>query len=55
MAPGHLYANVRLPPISTLNLSHMIPISAVWAGQDHNDHLDGPPLFHAETEGTTQI
>ena len=30
--PGHAYANVRQPPISTLNLAHMIPLSAVWAG-----------------------
>ena len=51
--PGHLYANVRQPPISTLNLAHMIPISAVWAGPDRNDHLDGPPLIHGDTEGTT--
>lgn len=51
--PGHLYANVRQPPITTLNLAHMIPVSAVWAGPAHNDHLDGPPLFHAETEGST--
>ncbi|MFN3263178.1 MAG: conjugal transfer protein TrbE [Pikeienuella sp.] len=51
--PGHLYANVRQPPISTLNLAHMIPVSAVWAGPARNDHLDGPPLFHAETEGST--
>ena len=27
--PGQVYANVRQPPISTLNLAHMIPISAV--------------------------
>ncbi|MFX4431730.1 conjugal transfer protein TrbE, partial [Acinetobacter baumannii] len=35
--PGHVYANVRQPPISTLNLAHMIPLSAVWAGEarDH--------------------
>ena len=51
--PGHLYANVRQPPISTLNLSHMIPLSAVWAGPAGNDHLDGPPLFFADTEGST--
>ena len=31
--PGHVYANVRQPPISTLNLAHMIPLSAVWAGR----------------------
>jgi type IV secretion system protein VirB4 len=51
--PGHLYANVRQPPVSTLNLAHMIPISAVWAGPERNEHLDGPPLFYAETEGST--
>lgn len=51
--PGHLYANVRQPPVSTLNLAHMIPISAVWAGPERNDHLDGPPLFYADTEGST--
>src|SRR5208283_1993691 len=28
--PGHLYANVRQPPVSTLNLAHMMPLSAVW-------------------------
>ena len=51
--PGHFYANVRQPPISTLNLAHMIPLSAVWAGPARNDHLDGPPLFFADTEGST--
>jgi type IV secretion system protein VirB4 len=51
--PGHLYANVRQPPVSTLNLAHMIPISAVWAGPERNAHLGGPPLFYAETEGST--
>src|SRR3979411_3449360 len=43
--PGHVYANVRQPPISTLNLAHMIPLSAVWAGPERNDHPDGPPLL----------
>jgi type IV secretion system protein VirB4 len=51
--PGHAYANVRSPPISTLNLAHMIPLSAVWAGPDRNEHLGGPPLFFAKTEGST--
>ncbi len=51
--PGHVYANVRQPPISTLNLAHMIPLSAVWAGPERNDHLDGPPLLFARTEGAT--
>jgi len=51
--PGHAYANVRQPPISTLNLAHMIPLSALWAGPARNDHLGGPPLFLARTEGAT--
>ena len=51
--PGHVYANVRTPPISTLNLAHMIPLSAVWAGPERNEHLGGPPLFFARTEGST--
>lgn len=51
--PGHAYANVRTPPISTLNLAHMIPLSAVWAGPERNGHLGGPPLFFAKTEGST--
>jgi type IV secretion system protein TrbE len=51
--PGHVYANVRQPPISTLNLAHMMPLSAVWAGPDRNEHLNGPPLLFAKTEGAT--
>jgi len=51
--PGHVYANVRQPPVSTLNLAHMIPLSAVWAGPDRDAHLDAPPLFHAKTDGAT--
>ena len=51
--PGHVYANVRQPPISTLNLAHMIPLSAVWAGETRDHHLKAPPLFFAKTEGST--
>ncbi len=51
--PGHVYANVRQPLIHTLNLAHLMPLSSVWAGPKRNDHLDGPPLFHAETSGST--
>ena len=51
--PGHVYANVRQPPVSTLNLAHMIPLSAVWAGPERDEHLGGPPLFFARTEGST--
>lgn len=51
--PGHVYANVRQPPISTLNLAHMIPLSAVWAGDARDDHFRAPPLFFGQTEGST--
>ncbi|HLH74849.1 MAG TPA: conjugal transfer protein TrbE [Chloroflexota bacterium] len=51
--PGHVYANVRQPPISTLNLAHMIPLSAVWAGEARDHHLKAPPLLLAKTEGST--
>lgn len=51
--PGHAYANVRQPPISTLNLAHMIPLSAVWAGPERDDHFGAPPLLYGRTEGST--
>src|SRR5215472_13007237 len=51
--PGHVYANVRQPPVSTLNLAHMIPLSAVWAGPERNEHLGGPLLLFAKTDGAT--
>jgi type IV secretion system protein VirB4 len=51
--PGHVYANVRQPPISTLNLAHMIPLSAVWAGPEGDEHFDAPPLLYGKTEGST--
>jgi type IV secretory pathway VirB4 component len=39
--PGHAYANVRQPPVSTLNLAHMIPLPAVWAGPPRGHDLGG--------------
>jgi type IV secretion system protein VirB4 len=51
--PGHVYANVRQPPVSTLNLAHMMPLSAVWAGPERDEHLGASPLLFAKTEGST--
>ncbi|OIQ87407.1 type IV secretion system protein virB4 [mine drainage metagenome] len=51
--PGHVYANVRQPPVSTLNLAHMIPLSAVWAGPERDEHFQAPPLLFGKTEGST--
>jgi type IV secretion/conjugal transfer VirB4 family ATPase len=51
--PGHAYANVRQHLVSTVNLAHMMPVSAVWAGQERDAHLDGPPLIVTRTDGAT--
>ena len=51
--PGHTYANVRQPLVHTLNLAHLMPLSAVWAGPAETAHLSGPPLLVAVTGGAT--
>lgn len=51
--PGHVNANVRMPLIHSLNLAHMIPFSALWAGPKKNDHLSAPPLMYTRTAGNT--
>lgn len=51
--PGHVYANVRQPLVHTLNLAHLMPLSAVWAGPEANEQLSGPPLLLAATQGST--
>lgn len=51
--PGHVYANVRQPPISTLNLAHILPLSAMWAGAQRDEHLDAPPLLYGKSKGST--
>lgn len=51
--PGHTRANVRRPMISTLNLAHLIPISAIWAGPEKNKHLNGPAVIYTQTLGYT--
>jgi len=51
--PGHVYANVRQPLVHTLNLAHLMPLSSVWAGPRRNEYLNAPPLFYAETSGST--
>src|SRR3546814_20285225 len=51
--PGHVYANVRQYLVSTLNLAHLMPVSAVWAGQAKNHHLAAPPLIVTRTDGAT--
>jgi len=50
---GHAYANVRHPMVSTLNLSHIAPLSTAWAGDARNRHLNAPALAVARTDGST--
>ena len=37
--PGNVYANVRRPILHTVNLAHLMPVSAVWAGDRQSAHL----------------
>jgi type IV secretion system protein VirB4 len=51
--PGNIEANIRKPLIHTLNLAHMAPLSAIWAGDVANTHLQGPPHFLAACRGNS--
>jgi len=56
--PGHVYANVRRPCLSSLNLAHLMPLSAIWAGSVENEHLArvtgvGHPHVVCSTTGST--
>ncbi len=51
--PGQPYADLRRPLLLTPSLAHLLPLSAVWAGDVRNRHLDGPPLLMAATDGAT--
>ena len=50
--PGMARPNMRRPLISSLNMSRIMPTSAVWAGSG-NRHLGGPSLLRAVTNGST--
>lgn len=55
--PGHPYPNVRRPLVNTLNLSDLLPLTAVWPGL-HENPCDlypdnSPPLMHTVTTGAT--
>lgn len=51
--PGLCRANVRRPLFNSLNLSHVFPLSAVWAGPERNKHLNAPVLIHTQTPDAT--
>jgi type IV secretion system protein VirB4 len=39
MQPGNVYANLRRSILTSLNFSHIIPSSAIWAGDLDNQHM----------------
>jgi len=53
--PGHNYYNIRKPIIHTMNLTDLLPFSAVWAGLPYNPcdkyPENSPPLIVADTTG----
>ena len=55
--PGNSYPNVRRPMVHTVNLAHMLPLSTMWTGQDHNPcpfyPPNSPPLAVELTDGQT--
>lgn len=55
--PGFVYPNVRRPIINTLNLSHLMPLAAIWAGEKFNSCDKFPPnspaLMQVVTSGAT--
>jgi type IV secretion/conjugal transfer VirB4 family ATPase len=56
--PGHVYANVRRPIVHSMNLTHLMPLSSVWAGDAVNRHLEsvcgvGTPHLYCSTTGST--
>jgi type IV secretion/conjugal transfer VirB4 family ATPase len=40
MMPGHVYANIRRPLVSTGNMAHVVPTTAVWTGMKSNSFLE---------------
>ncbi|MEM9243055.1 MAG: conjugal transfer protein TrbE [Pseudomonadota bacterium] len=51
--PGQAYANVRQPIIHSLNLAHLMPFSAIWAGKNEDQHLKAPALMQLHTHSRT--
>lgn len=51
--PGQIAYNLRRPLYNTLGATHLLPLSAIWAGHDSNKHLNGHPLIYAQTNGST--
>jgi len=55
--PGHSFYNIRRPILHTMNLTDILPLSAVWAGRDVNPcdkyPAYSPALLYTDTIGAT--
>ena len=51
--PGDVVSNVRRPILNSLNLAHLMPMTAVWGGPEKNNHLNESVHFIAKTTGCT--
>ena len=55
--PGHGWANLRRPLVSTRNLADLLPVTSVWPGLRHNPSplfpRESPALLWAATTGAT--
>lgn len=51
--PGHVAYNPRRPLYYSMGLTHLLPLSSVWAGPQYNNHLGSYPLMYTETSGST--
>jgi len=56
--PGHTAANLRRPLVNSLNLAHLLPLSAIWSGEAQSRHLRsitgiGTPHIQCSTEAST--
>ena len=58
MMPGQIYASFRALPVMTSTMSHIVPLSSVWAGFRASGHayqvtgVDTPHLVCSTAEGT---
>jgi type IV secretion system protein VirB4 len=58
MMPGQIYANYRALPVLSTTLSHIVPLSSIWAGMERNAFAgeitgsDIPHLICSSDDGT---
>lgn len=52
MQPGDLVHNIRAPLLPSLAMAFLLPHASVWAGEEQDRHLNGPPLLTVSSDGT---